>query len=197
MEENRLEKQLNFLKDTDKLKQIDRRTVLMDASRRENDAEHSWHLALYAMILGEHARKDGLNMEKVLEMALVHDLVEIYAGDTFAYDAAGYEDKELREQKAADRLFSLLPEDQGSRIRSLWEEFDAMETPESLFAAALDRLQPFFHNVHTEGYTWKEGKVHSAQVLKRMDPIREALPDLWDFILKETQNGIEKGYLQE
>ena len=193
---SRLDRQLLFTAEIDRMTSVLRRTLLVDGSRRENDAEHSWHIAVMAMLFSEYA-PEPVDIGRAVRMCVVHDLVEIEAGDTFAYDASGNEDKAEREKAAADKLFSSLPEEQGSMIRTLWEEFDAMDTPESRFAAALDRLQPFYHNVNTEGFTWKEGNVRSEQVLKRMDPIREALPALWDFILKGTKEGVEKGYIRE
>ena len=195
METNRLEQQLSFLIECDKMKKILRRTVLMDSSRRENDAEHSWHFALMAMTLLEYAGNKDLDTYKVLRMALVHDLIEIYAGDTFAYDPKGHSDKYERETAAADKLFSLLPEDQGKEFRSLWEEFDAMETPEAQYAASIDRFQPFLHNYRTQGYTWKEGNVHYTQVYERMEILRTAMPALWPTVLNMMKDSVEKGYL--
>ena len=195
METDRLEQQLSFLIECDKMKKILRRTVLMDSSRRENDAEHSWHFALMAMTLLEYAGNKDLDTYKVLRMALVHDLIEIYAGDTFAYDPKGHSDKYERETAAADKLFSLLPEDQGKEFRSLWEEFDAMETPEAQYAASIDRFQPFLHNYRTQGYTWKEGNVHYTQVYERMEILRTAMPALWPTVLNMMKDSVEKGYL--
>ena len=195
METDRLEQQLSFLIECDKMKKILRRTVLMDSSRRETDAEHSWHFALMAMTLLEYVGNKDLDTYKVLRMALVHDLIEIYAGDTFAYDPKGHSDKYERETSAADKLFSLLPEDQGKEFRSLWEEFDAMETPEAQYAASIDRFQPFLHNYRTQGYTWKEGNVHYAQVYERMEILRTAMPALWPTVLNMMKDSVEKGYL--
>jgi putative hydrolase of HD superfamily len=195
MDENRFAKQIEFLVEIDKLKTVLRRTLLIDKSRRENDAEHSWHLAMMAMILREYAGSSDINMLRVLKMALVHDLIEIYAGDTFAYDAQGNMDKEAREKASADRLFSMLPDDQGLELRALWEEFDAMETPDSMFAAALDRLQPLIHNYHTEGHTWKIGPVTSDMVYKRMEPIRKGMPEVWSYVEHIIEDSINKGYL--
>ena len=137
-----LKKQLDFVLEVDKIKNIFRRTKIHDGSRRENDAEHSWHLALMAFLLNDYSKDSNLDMLKIMKMCIVHDIVEIDAGDTFCYDELGNQDKLEREQKAADRIFSLLPEHQGKELRMLWEEFDAMQTPEAKYAAALDRLQP-------------------------------------------------------
>lgn len=197
MDVNRLEQQMRFLVEVDKMKSVYRRTILIDKTRRESDAEHSWHFALMAMLLAEYADLEKVDRERVVRMALVHDLIEIYAGDTFAYDVKGNEDKLQRETEAANRLFAMLPEDQGSELRALWEEFDAMETPDAQFAAAIDRLQPFLNNYLTQGHTWGLGGVKSEQVYKRMDPIRTALPEVWPFVDKMIRESIENGYLEE
>lgn len=197
MDANRLEQQMRFLVEADKMKSVYRRTILIDRTRRESDAEHSWHFALMAMLLAEYADPETIDRERVVRMALVHDLIEIYAGDTFAYDVQGNQDKLKRETEAADKLFAMLPEDQGAELRALWEEFDAMETPDARFAAAIDRLQPFINNYLTQGHTWGLGGVKSAQVYQRMDPIRTALPEIWPFVDRMIQESIEKGYLEE
>ena len=134
MDVNRLEQQMRFLVEVDKMKSVYRRTILIDKTRRESDAEHSWHFALMAMLLAEYADPEKVDCARVIRMALVHDLIEIYAGDTFAYDVQGNQDKRQRETEAADKLFALLPEDQAAEIRALWEEFDAMETPDAQYA---------------------------------------------------------------
>ena len=197
MDVNRLEQQMRFLVEVDMMKSVYRRTILIDKTRRESDAEHSWHFALMAMLLAEYADPEKVDCARVIRMALVHDLIEIYAGDTFAYDVQGNQDKRQRETEAADKLFALLPEDQAAEIRALWEEFDAMETPDAQYAAAIDRLQPFLNNYLTQGHTWGLGGVKSAQVYERMDPIRVALPEVWPFVDKMIQESIEKGYLEE
>lgn len=189
-----LQKQLDFILEADKLKQIFRRTVLTDGSRRENDAEHSWHLALAAMIFAPYADKE-VNLSRVLQMVTLHDIIEIDAGDTFAYDAKANRDKAAREQKAADRIFGMLPQEQGSAFRALWEEFDAMETPDAQFANALDRLQPLLHNFVTNGHTWKEGAIDSSMVRTRMQPIQTGLPKLWPVVEEIIQQSIRRGYL--
>ena len=197
MDVNRLEQQMRFLVEVDKMKSVYRRTILIDKTRRESDAEHSWHFALMAMLLAEYADPEKVDCARVIRMALVHDLIEIYAGDTFAYDVQGNQDKRQRETEAADKLFALLPEDQAAEIRALWEEFDAMEPPDAQYAAAIDRLQPFLNNYLTQGHTWGLGGVKSAQVYERMDPIRVALPEVWPFVDKMIQESIEKGYLEK
>jgi len=179
---DRLASQLRFLSEADKLKTIARRTTLCDASRMENSAEHSWHLALAAMVLSEYAPPD-LNLMRVLELVTVHDLVEIDAGDTFAYDAAAHETKAAREQAAADRLFGLLPTEDGHRMRRLWEEFEAQESAESQFANALDRLQPLLLNSCSGGGSWRGQDLTRRQVLRRMAPVERAIPAAWPFVL--------------
>lgn len=193
--EDRLKKQLEFILEIDKMKKILRQTILTDYSRQENDAEHSWHISVMAMVLAEYA-DESVDISRVIRMTLVHDLIEIYAGDTFAYDAAGNQDKKARENAAADRLFAMLPADQGSEIRNLWEEFDRMESPDAIFAAALDRLQPLLHNFVTEGHTWKRG-VTSEQVRKRMAVIEKANPQLFEVVNTVIDESLEKGYLKE
>lgn len=191
---DRITKQIEFIKEIDKMKNILRMTLVSESERRENDAEHSWHLAMMAMLLEEYSDKP-VNISHVLKMTLVHDLVEIYAGDTFAYDIEGNKDKEERENKAAEKLFSMLPDDQKDLIMSLWKEFDALETDDSLFANAMDRFQPFLSNVMTSGHTWKIGKVTKEKILSRMDPIRIATPSLWPYILDTVEQLHQKGYI--
>ena len=163
----RLDQQLRFTAEIDKMTSILRRTMLIDGSRRENDAEHSWHIAVMALIFEEYATQN-VDVSRAVKMCVVHDLIEIYAGDTFAYDAAGNADKAEREAAAAEKLFAQLPKEQGAEIRLLWEEFDAMQTPDAKYAACMDRLQPFLHNTLTSGHTWVEGGTVRASVEKRM-----------------------------
>src|SRR6266508_1253015 len=154
MTDDRLARQVAFLVEADKLKTILRRTPLVDSSRLENSAEHSWHLVLVAMIVREHAALP-IDLLHVIEMVAVHDLVEIDAGDTFAYDTAGLATRLEREIAAAERIFGLLPDDQRHYVQALWEEFEAQDTPESRFANAIDRLQPFLLNAHSQGGSWR------------------------------------------
>lgn len=195
MDKERLIKQIEFIVEIDKLKKICRQTLLMDGSRNENDAEHSWHIALMAMVLSEYSSQD-LNVDKVIKMLLVHDLVEIDAGDTFCYDEKANEDKAEREQKAADRIFSLLPPDQEKEFRALWEEFEEQKTPEARFAASLDRMQPLLCNYHTNGHTWVKYDVRYDKVIERVRPIEESAPALWEYVLDILEDAIEKGYLK-
>lgn len=195
METSRFEQQMRFLVEIDQMKNVLRQTLLADGSRRESDAEHSWHLAMYAMLLSEYA-PEPVDVSRVIRMVLVHDLIEIYAGDTFCYDKEGNRDKAAREAAAADRLYALLPADQAGEYRVLWEEFDRMDTPDSRFAAALDRVQPIINNYLTEGHTWKLGHVTSAQVYERMAPVKNGLPEAWKVVEWIINTSIEKGFLQ-
>lgn len=185
---------LKFTAEVDKMTSISRRTLLINKSRRENDAEHSWHIALMAMLFKDYA-PEGCDVSRSVQMCIVHDLVEIYAGDTFAYDVNANKDKEEREQKAADKLFGELSSELGKEFRQLWEEFDTMETPEAKYAAAMDRLQPFLHNTLTDGHTWKEGKPSVENVNKRIAPAFELIPELKDWYDKNIQRAVEKGWL--
>jgi len=180
---DRLARQMAFLVEADKLKNILRRTPLSDGSRAENSAEHSWHLALAALALHEYAPA-GVDVRRVLELVTVHDLVEIDAGDTFAYDAVAAEGKLDRERAAADRIFGLLPIDLRDRFRAAWDEFEAQETVDSRFANALDRLQALLQNMSSGGGSWTEHQVKRTQVLKRMEPVRTALPEVWPFVVE-------------
>ncbi len=187
MDHDRLSRQRAFLAEGDKLKKILRRTMLTDGSRRENSAEHSWHLILTAMVLREYAI-EPVNFERVLQMLAAHDLVEIDADDTFAYDVEGNRTRAERERRAAQRLFGLLPDDLDTELRSLWEEFDAQRTPEARFANAVDRLQPLLQNLATRGGTWRIYKPTRDQVFQRMDPVRTALPALWPLVQRAIEN---------
>ncbi len=190
----RLDRQLLFTAEIDRMTDILRQTMLISGKRRENDAEHSWHIAVMAMLLTEYAA-EPVDIGRVVRMCVVHDMVEIEAGDTFAYDDQGNIGKAERERFAADKLFSRLPEDQGSMIRGLWEEFDAMETPDAKYAACVDRLQPFLHNVLTDGHTWRNGKVARASVEKRISVIREFMPEVYRWMEANIERAVEKGWL--
>lgn len=183
MPTSRLDQQIAFLKEIDRLKGIYRRTALIDRSRLENSAEHSWHLAMMALVLAEHAPEETDTLHAV-RMLLVHDLVEIDAGDTFAFDAGAHHDKAARETAAADRLFALLPPDLETELRSLWDEFEAGETREAKYANALDRFSGLLQNWGGgDGGTWRRHNVTREAVLRRMEPIREGVPALWPFVL--------------
>ncbi len=191
----RIQRQMKFLIELDKLKCILRQTWLMDASRRENDAEHSWHLGVMALVLVEHAAEPQLDLARVVKMVLVHDIVEIDAGDTFAYDDVGALDKAEREQAAAQRLFGLLPADQAVEFRDVWQEFEARESPEARFAAALDRLQPILHNYHTRGKAWTQHGITADQVVARNRHIAEGSPRLWEYVDNLICDAVARGFL--
>ncbi len=193
---NEVESQLAFLVEADRLKSVLRQTTLCDGSRRENSAEHSWHLGLMATVLARHAGPD-IDAARVLQMLLVHDLVEIDAGDTFAYDTAANVDREERELRAAERIFGLLPPAQGRELRSLWQEFESQATPEARVAVALDRLQPLLSNHHSGGGSWKAHGVSRAQVLRRMEPIRTALPALWTEVETIVKHNCSLGHIRD
>lgn len=176
----RLQKQMEFIQEVDKLKKIGRQSYLTDQSRKENDAEHSWHLALMSILLSEYASKD-VDVLHVISMVLIHDLVEIDAGDTYAYDTEGNKTKREREEKAAERIFNILPEDQAKKVRDLWEEFEANETPEANFANALDRMQPIMLNHASEGRAWAEHGVALSQIMERNVNVQKGAPKLWDY----------------
>jgi putative hydrolase of HD superfamily len=192
----RFERQIRFIVEMDRLKLVLRRTLLTDESRLENSAEHSWHVTLMAILLREHADA-GVDVDRVVRMLLVHDLVEIDAGDTFAYDAAANVDKAEREALAADRIFGLLPEDQAEELRALWEEFEAGTTIDSRYAVALDRLQPLLQNVHARGGAWRTHGITQTQVLERMRPVAAATPGLWSFVEHTIETVWAKGFIRE
>ena len=191
----RLQKQIEFLCAIDDLKGVLRQTTLLDGSRNENSAEHSWHLALYAIVLAEYGGYD-LNLCRVLQMVLVHDIVEIDAGDTYIYDEKGQETKEERERRAADRLFKLLPDDQARVLRAAWNEFEERRTPEAHFAYAIDRLQPLLHNHRTHGSSWQEHNITVAQVYEKNRPISEGAPQLWALARELVDISVQRGDLK-
>ena len=176
-----LRRQLEFILEIDRLKSVLRQSYLIEIDRHENSAEHSWHLAVAAMVLAEHA-KERIDISKVIRLVLVHDLVEIDAGDTFIYDEAANVGKAAREQEAANRLFGVLAEDQAQTFMALWREFEDRETPEAKFSFALDRLLPVLHNVFTQGGSWKEHGIRREQALKKNRPIEDGSPDLWQAV---------------
>ena len=195
MTADRLKKQLEFIVETDRLKQILRQTLVIDDRRKENDAEHSWHLALMAIFLSEHANQPDLDMLKVVKMVIIHDLVEIYAGDTFCYNYEAAKDKNERETAAAQKIFGLLPKDQRLEFRSLWDEFEEVQSAEARFAAALDRLQPLLLNFHTEGAAWKKHGVTRSQVIERNRHIAKGSAELWDYAKWLIDESVKRDYL--
>lgn len=196
MDISRLEQQMQFILEIDKLKSILRQNYLSDGSRRENDTEHSWHLAMMVTVLAEYF--EDADVLKTLKMVLIHDLVEIYAGDTFAYDEQGYLDKDEREQQAADKLFSMLPADQEKEYKELWQEFEAMETSEAIFAAAVDRIQPLLMNSASEGKMWKLLKVTRDKVMVRNKMVFENTPEvIADYVRNRINKSFENHYFYE
>jgi putative hydrolases of HD superfamily len=196
MTHERLESQVRFILEVDKLKEVFRQTVCTQSRRPENDAEHSWHLCLAVIVLAEHANKAGLDVLRVLKMLIIHDLVEIDAGDTFAYDTAAMAHQHEREARAADRIFSLLPADQAREFRGLWDEFEERTTAESQFAAAIDRFQPMLLNCSTEGAAWKRHHVTADRVLARNSPIAAGSSDLWEKAAEMIRQAVGSGHLE-
>jgi len=192
--DSRLSQQIQFIIEIDKLKGILRQTRLTDNSRQENSAEHSWHLAIMAIILAEYA-PPSVDLLRAIKMLLIHDLVEIDSGDTFCYDVQGNLDKAAREGTAATRLFGMLPEEQGKELRELWEEFEAFETATARFAVALDRLQPLLHNQQNQGGTWQLHGITKNQVIQRMAPVQEVSPVLGLMVEQIIEDCIAAGYL--
>ena len=193
----RFKQQIEFMLEIDKLKQVLRKTILINRSREENSAEHSWHIALTVFLFSEYAKDQEIDLCRVMKMLLLHDLVEIDAGDTYCYDNQSRQDQARREQKGAERIFNILPPDQARFFRALWDEFEDRNTPESRYANALDRFQPFLNNYFTEGQTWQENHVTSGQVMSRMQAVFEGAPVLWNFVKILIDDAVRKGYLSE
>lgn len=194
--DERLQQQLDFIMAAEDLKHVTRQTTLPKDGRPENDAEHSWHLALMAIVLAEHAEGE-INLQRVLTMHIIHDIVEILAGDTFAYDTVGNEGKVERERLAAQELFGRLPEDQAESLKALWEEFEARETADARYAASLDRLQPMMLNYHGGGTAWLKHGVRKHQVVERNQHITEGAPKLWDFAQQLIERAVDEGKLDK
>lgn len=193
---NRLEQQLSFIMELDKVKQIMRQTYLADGSRKENDAEHSWHLTLMAFVLAEYAN-EPVDVCKLMKMVMLHDIIEIDAGDTYAYDTTGNASKRQRELRAADRIYRLLPEDQAAEYHSLWDEFEAMETPEAKFANTLDKLQPLLLNHASGGLSWREHGVKESQVRGRNARTPEGSESLWQYASTLIEENVRKGNIKK
>lgn len=190
--DDRLKEQIDFILEIDKMKEILRQNYLADGSARENDADHSWHLAMMALILSEYSN-EKVDVTRVVPMVLTHDLVEIDAGDTYAYDEAGALTKEKREKAAADRIFGILPKEQGTWMRGLWDEFEACNTPESKFAHVLDNSLPLFLNHAADGISWKEHKVKRSQIYKRNRITGDGSAKIWEYMQELIQENINKG----
>ena len=191
----RLARQIEFIFEVDRLKEIFRQTINTRSRRPENDAEHSWHLCLCVIVLAEHANVPSLDVLRVLKMVILHDLVEIDAGDTFAYDTAAMAGQHEREALAADRIFGLLPPEQASEFRALWDEFEEKQTPEAKFAAAVDRFQPMLLNCRTEGAAWNRHGVTQDRVLARNAHVAKGSTALWEDAVRMIDEAVAKGHL--
>ncbi len=197
MDEKRLEQQIAFCREIDKEKFIGRQTWLTGAVRKENDAEHAWHMAVMTVLLSEYANEE-IDVLRTMTMLLIHDLVEIYAGDTYAYDEEGKKTQKSRELAAADRLFQMLPEDQGEKFREIWEEFEAENTPESRFARTMDNLQPMMLNAATDGKSWADRGIRLSQILGRNKNTAKGSEVLWEYAKENfLQPNLEKGRIVE
>lgn len=196
-DKSRFNKQIEFILEIDKLKQIYRQTYILDTSRRENSVEHSWHIALMALLFSEYANSNEINLFRVVKMLLVHDLVEIYAGDTFCYDEKARINQHEREVEAANRLFKFLPEDQATAFESLWIEFEECKTPSAKFANALDRIQPLINNYYSDGLAWQKKGIKSYQIKARYYDIMEITPKLRDYASELIEKALSRGILTE
>lgn len=196
MDKERLQKQFDFIREIDKEKLIKRQTLLTDKKTHENDAEHAWHMAIMTLLLNEYAN-EKIDVLKTISMLLIHDLVEIKAGDTYCYDEVNKVTQRERELEAADYIFSILPEDQGKKLRSLWDEFEEGNTPEAHFARAMDRVQPVMLNDATGGIKWVENNVKLSQVMKRNAPVEQGSSVLWQYIQESfIMPNVESGKLR-
>lgn len=193
----RLQKQIQFCEEIDKEKLIGRQNYLSDGNRKENDAEHAWHMAIMTLLLSEYANEE-IDVLKTISMLLIHDLVEIDAGDTFAYDEEAKKTQRQRELVAADRIFGMLPEDQAVKFRQLWDEFEECKTPEAKFARTMDNIQPAMLNSASNGKSWKENEVRLSQILNRNKNTAEGSKVLWDYSYNHfIRPNVEKGKIEE
>ena len=195
MDKERFDQQIQFILEIDKLKSVIRQSYLLDGTRRENTAEHSWHVALMGLLLAEYAEQP-VDLLRLMKMLLIHDIIEIDAGDTYCYDEVGVMDQSNRESAAAERLFGLLPEDQTEEFRELWSEFEARSTAEAKFAATIDRLMPLLHNFHTEGRSWREHGIRKNQVSSRNEVMKEGALPLWEFAMSLIDEAVDREYLK-
>ncbi len=184
MDKEKMDRQFQFCLELDKEKLIERQTYLSDGMRRENDAEHAWHMAVMALIMSEYSNSE-IDLLKVISMILLHDVVEIDAGDTYAYDEEGKKTQAEREMKAANRLYGILPEAQAEKFKNLWLEFEEQKTPEAKFARTMDNIQPMMLNAATHGKSWVEHGVHESQILNRNAKTKEGSQELWEYVKKE------------
>lgn len=195
MEKSRIDRQMDFIREIDREKEIVRQTYLADGSRKEDDAEHAWHMAVMTALLAEYAN-EKIDVGHTILMLLIHDLVEIDAGDTYAYDESGKKSQRERELRAADRIFGLLPDDQAKAMRALWDEFEARKTPEARFARTMDNMQPMMLNDASHGKSWDEHGVHLSQVLERNSRSAEGSRILWQY-MQENFLKPNHGHLKE
>ncbi len=194
MNNNRLLKDISFIVEIDKMKSIFRQTSIIGEERREDDAQHSWHISLMAMVLSEYTN-EKVDLLKVIKMLLTHDLVEIFAGDTFCYDKVGNQDKREREVAAAEKIFGMLEEDKAQEFRALWDEFEEIDTPEAKFATAMDRLQPMLSNYNNDGGTWKKYDVSQSDIYKRISPVKDSSEELWKFVEYMLEDAYDRGLI--
>lgn len=191
----RLEKQMAFIREIDKEKQIFRQSYVTDGTRKENDAEHAWHMAIMTFLLSEYANEE-IDVLKTIRMILIHDIVEIDAGDTYAYDDSAKATQREREERAADRLFGMLPEDQAQELRALWEEFEAAETKEARFARTMDNVQPLLLNDATGGKAWEEHNVPLSKIMKRNERTARGSEALWEYSKEALiKRNVEEGHI--
>ena len=193
----RLQRQVEFIVEIDKLKQVFRQTFTNATPRKENSAEHSWHIAVMAILLSEYADNTKIDVCRVVKMLLIHDLVEIDAGDTFCYDVIARKNQHELEAQAAERIFYLAPKDQAEAFLSLWKEFEACKTPESRFANAIDRLQPLLNNYYSKGKSWIKHNIKRHQVLERNCIIEEEAPKLWNYVKELIDDAVQQGFLKK
>ena len=196
MKNERLLKDIKFIVELDKMKSIFRETSVIGEDRREDDAQHSWHISLMAMVLSEYTN-EKVDLLRVIKMLLIHDLVEIFAGDTFCYDLAGNADKRERELEAAEKIFGMLDEDKGLELRALWDEFEEIKTPEAKFATAMDRFQPMLNNYHNNGGTWKKYDVSQSDIYKRISPVKDSSEELWKFVEHMIEDAYDRGLISK
>ena len=191
-----LKQQINFIKEIDKVKYIQRKTKLFNSDRHENDAEHSWHLAMMVLVLAEHAN-EPIDTLKVLKMVLIHDIVEIDAGDTFLFDTTKNHSNTEEELKAAKRIFGLLPEKQAAEFIAIWVEFESFETPEAKFARAIDHFEPILQNASNDGGTWAEFNVPYSTVVEKKQVIKEGTETVWNYAKSLLDNSVDQGILKK
>lgn len=196
MNNNRLLKDISFIVELDKMKSIFRQTSIIGEDRREDDAQHSWHISLMAMVLSEYTN-EKVDLLKVIKMLLTHDLVEIFAGDTFCYDKVGNQDKREREVASAEKIFGMLEEDKAQEFRALWDEFEEIETPEAKFATAMDRLQPMLSNYNNDGGTWRKFDVSQSDIYKRISPVKDSSEELWKFVEYMLEDAYDRGLISK